>query len=444
MILVGSANCVDVSFLRISKPGDIPEWTQEFPNDAYPAELPLTADKEENFPVGFELDTACQGRILQEDGNPFPVMPMLHMLTTGGEFCSFYIQNTTPSYVDICSPPRPIDPRIVNQFFPVTAAPPVVENVIKTPSNPMAAPLNHSTPATVKTNLFGTAPSNVSAVPPTTQSSSFSGFSLLSGSTQQPPAAPQQQQQPLLQAPSSFQFATKPAAPSAQVASVAPQQSQPLITVSSNYVPPANQPSEQRDGGEKTSTAEVEDESVYIKMIQDEMKAFELEFNFVMEKSRSLRVRIGTKEESAEMRRQLEDLDELKKEATETIDSLRCDVQTHRLGITEMFAMLYEAKAKAKCEHDNKSLIMNQVQDRSCKRKLENLNKMLGHCEMQVQIVIQSLHSQWSSYQGEFFFYNFKVQEGVSSILANSKLLFFAILSRGCRVRSSQNHKFNF
>lgn len=136
-------------------------------------------------------------------------------------------------------------------------------------------------------------------------------------------------------------------------------------------------------------------------MIQDELKAFELELKTVMEKSRSLRISIGTKDESADMRRLLEELDELKREATETIDALRTDVQSNRLGITEMFSMVFEARAKFDQTKHEKSIFMtqNQGQDRASKRTMDRLIKQVSQCEMQLQVAIQVMSAQWANYQ---------------------------------------------
>lgn len=38
----------------------------------------------------------------------FPVMPMIHLLSTDGLLISFNLLNTTPNIVGICSPPAPI------------------------------------------------------------------------------------------------------------------------------------------------------------------------------------------------------------------------------------------------------------------------------------------------------------------------------------------------
>lgn len=391
MLLVSSANSIDVSFLRISQAGDFPVWTQEFPNDMYPAELPLTASKDESFPLGFELETGCSGRLLQEDGNAYPVMPMIHILSTDGVLCSFYILNTTGSYVDICSPPRPLDQNALSLFTvsPSARAPQQTQQpepeVFKTPPKveiPFTPPIGQSTPAIPKfqlppqpsTNLFG------SSLPST--------FGLNSG-------AP---------APSAFQTVAQtvapPAAPTIKQTPSQPQAA--LVTATASYKPPTVVPNKvdaTKQAEQKKSSSE--DEQVYARMVHDEMRAFELEFRTVMEKSRSLRVNIGTKEELSSMRQSIESLDELKKEATETIDSLRTDVQSNRLGITEMFSMVYEAQAKLDQTKQEKSIFMhqNQVQDRATIRTLDRLVKQMSQCEMQLQLAIQVMNSQWASYQ---------------------------------------------
>ena len=319
ILLVASANAIDVSFLRVSQPGDPPIWTQEFPNDLYPAELPLSTSTDETFPLGFELDTASSGRLLQEDGSPYPVMPMIHILSTAGVLCSFYVLNTTQGTVDICSPARPIEASAMN-FFKKEQ-----QEVVKTPPKSFVPPIGQSTPAPVQQP----APSFMQQPPPP-----FTAFQTPLMSQPPPQVTQQTAQQPV-----------KPV--------------QALITVPPTFTPPVkkSEPQIATVATEKPSNT-AEDELIYSKMIQDEMKAFELELKSVMEKSRSLKVNIGTKEESAEMRRGIEELDELRKEATETIESLRGDVQSNRLGLTETFAMVYEAKGKL----SEKSMLMSQNQ----------------------------------------------------------------------------------
>lgn len=68
------------------------------------AELPLTASKEEMFPLGMDVDTGTTHRIVVGEVE-LPVMPMLHMLSTHGLLISFNILNTTSNCPCICSPP---------------------------------------------------------------------------------------------------------------------------------------------------------------------------------------------------------------------------------------------------------------------------------------------------------------------------------------------------
>lgn len=403
MLLVSSANSIDVCFLRVTQAGDLPIWTQEFPNDLYPGELPLTPSNDESFPVGFDIETGCSNRLPQEDGNPYPVMPMVHIVSTFGVLCSFYILNTMPTYIDICSPPRPLDPAAMSLFevqkVVKFAAPQTQQqpDILRTPpkAEMLFTPPVQSTPTIPKIQ-----PMPIKPPPPNI----FTG-SLLGNTSQPPPAFGANT--PFQVTPNTpFQVAPKLTAPpvattfASNPTPTAP--AKPLITVPQTYTPPVasqGNSSINKPASERQYTAE--DEQVYSRMIVDEMKAFELELKTVMEKSRSLRVNIGTKEESAVMRKSIEELDELKKEATETIDSLRSDVQSNRLGMTEMFSMVFEARAKFDQSTKEKSVFMsqNQIQDRAGKRTLDRLVKQVSQCEMQMQLAIQALNSQWASYQ---------------------------------------------
>lgn len=91
------------------------------------AELPLTAEKQDTFPVGLALEIGSTHKlvigkykkknifcilnfielfVLGE--NEIPVMPMLHILSTHGFLLSFDLLNFQPTRVDICSPPQNI------------------------------------------------------------------------------------------------------------------------------------------------------------------------------------------------------------------------------------------------------------------------------------------------------------------------------------------------
>lgn len=49
-------------------------------------------------------------------------MPMIHILATSGLLVSFNFMNFAQTYVDICSPPKPIDPHVSSLFRSVEMA----------------------------------------------------------------------------------------------------------------------------------------------------------------------------------------------------------------------------------------------------------------------------------------------------------------------------------
>lgn len=65
-------------------------------------------------------------------------------------------------------------------------------------------------------------------------------------------------------------------------------------------------------------------------------------------------MKIGNDEEKVHMIRSIDELQELKKEATETADCLRSDLQSLRLGMNEIFSMQSEAKTKCSMYNNEK------------------------------------------------------------------------------------------
>lgn len=105
ILLVASANGLEVGLLGTTETGDTPQWKQWTMTDESRAELPLSSDRQETFPIGFALETGSQQRIIENEIE-FPVMPMIHILSTHGYLLSYNFINKLPSYSDICSPAR--------------------------------------------------------------------------------------------------------------------------------------------------------------------------------------------------------------------------------------------------------------------------------------------------------------------------------------------------
>lgn len=87
--------------------GETPKWIQYTMLDEARAELPLSSNKQETYPVGVALDTGSTHQMVVGEVQ-MPVMPMLHLLSTNGILVTFNILNTRQQCTSICSPPQPL------------------------------------------------------------------------------------------------------------------------------------------------------------------------------------------------------------------------------------------------------------------------------------------------------------------------------------------------
>lgn len=106
IILVASANSMEIGILGTRETGETPVWSQ-YTLDEFRAELPLTADKQETFPIGLAVDTGCSHQ-LTIDEVKLDVMPMLHLLSTHGQIVSFNIVNRLPGIPTLCQAPKQV------------------------------------------------------------------------------------------------------------------------------------------------------------------------------------------------------------------------------------------------------------------------------------------------------------------------------------------------
>lgn len=107
LLLVSSANGVEVGVLGTQETGDTPSWKQYNLLGEARIEMPLTANNDETYPVGFVYDTSSSHQI-KIDERQLPSMPMVHVLSTDGTLASYNFLNLTAGAPDVCSPPPPI------------------------------------------------------------------------------------------------------------------------------------------------------------------------------------------------------------------------------------------------------------------------------------------------------------------------------------------------
>lgn len=107
LLLVGSANSMEIGVLGTRETGETPLWTQYTMADEYRAEMPLTAAKQESYPIGMAVETGCTHR-LTENEQELPVMPMVHLLSTGGHLASFDLVNRLAGVPTLCQAPKSV------------------------------------------------------------------------------------------------------------------------------------------------------------------------------------------------------------------------------------------------------------------------------------------------------------------------------------------------
>lgn len=108
LLLVSSANGVEVGVLGTSETGDLPTWQQLTLLDEARIELPLSEDtQDETFPLGFAYDTSSTHQLTLNE-KQLPSMPMVHVLGTDGTLLAFDFLNLQPGVPSVCSPPPPL------------------------------------------------------------------------------------------------------------------------------------------------------------------------------------------------------------------------------------------------------------------------------------------------------------------------------------------------
>lgn len=81
-------------------------------------------------------------------------------------------------------------------------------------------------------------------------------------------------------------------------------------------------------------------------MIAEEIEAFEKEIRAALIRSKGVEVTVCSKEELSQLMKNIDELQEITSQATETTESLKSDIQSLKLTLFEMLAMSAEAKSK--------------------------------------------------------------------------------------------------
>lgn len=130
-------------------------------------------------------------------------------------------------------------------------------------------------------------------------------------------------------------------------------QTKPLITVPADYVPSSESIQQSQYGKSSIENKpgdnnldRLDNNDIIKKMIAEEIQAFDMLLKNQIFRSKKLSIQIGTKEEMSIAAKQLNELQDIIDQATESTDALTLEIQTLSLTLNEAFSMAAEAKSK--------------------------------------------------------------------------------------------------
>ncbi|KAL7737934.1 hypothetical protein ACLKA6_006299 [Drosophila palustris] len=446
LLLVSSANGVEVGVLGTTEAGDTPTWQQLTLLDEARIELPLSEEtQDETFPLGFVYDTSSTHQLTINE-QQLPSMPMVHVLGTDGTLLTFNFLNLQPGVASVCSPPPPVadtsgqfcalDTLIgAEEQQPTAGAAPVLAAAPATDISFAFTPNTvTSTPAPAKDkppSLFaGFGNVGTKAPPPTFAAPSVSSAPLNFASATKPMAAPSfggfaaatttttmapRFNLPVANAAPNFGHLEKPAAvapaPAAAPATVGSQaatmktnnNSKPLYTVPPTFTPVAAAPAPgQGTGtikgkGSEISAREIDDVIAEIMSVQ--INAFSEQIEQQKQQTKTLLSQIESPSSIKFYAKRLDDLQELNDQANDV--EFELDVQGLRHALSEAYAMMAECRAKLDVYRnpDITRLMSSTSFDAAGRRLLSRLQSYLAANEAQLRLAQQHIDTQWEQYQ---------------------------------------------
>ncbi|XP_017078280.1 nuclear pore complex protein Nup214 [Drosophila eugracilis] len=450
LLLVVSANGVEVGVMATSDVGDTPAWHQLTLLDEARIEMPLSENQDETFPLGFAYDTSSTHQLTVNE-QKLQSMPMVHVLSSNGALLSFNFLNLMPAAVSVCSPPPPVADTS-GQFRPlntllsnedenqpvVAASPPPKTPAVTAPSDISFAFTPNtvtSTPAPSKEKPpslfsgFGAAAAKApasqlsfGAVPnsaplsfgaattsggkpatalggfgaPATNPSIGSMFSAPGTNTfgaialNKPTAASVTPRLP------ASETAASPAVPTPAPASV----NKPLYTVPSTYTPVAAKAPPAAPPPTVVETLKTDDTEPIIKdMIALQIESFSQDIQKQKEQTKELLKGIAAPSALRVYAKRLDDLQELNEQAKDV--EFELDVQGLRQGLNEAYAIV--AECRGKLEIYRKPEITRLMNSSSCdpagRRMLARLQSYVAANEAQLRLAQQHIDVQWEQYQ---------------------------------------------
>ncbi|XP_016946911.1 nuclear pore complex protein Nup214 [Drosophila biarmipes] len=445
LLLVISANGVEVGVMGTSEAGDTPAWHQFTLLDEARIELPLNeTNQEETFPLGFAYDTSSTHQLTINE-QKLQTMPMVHVLGSDGTLLSFNFLNMLPTAVSVCSPPPPVADTS-GQFKPLNSLLPSEDE--EQPAAAASPPPKTPAVSAPSDISFAFTPNTVTSTPAPSKDKPSSLFSGFGAAAAKPPAPQLSFGAAPTPAPLSFGAATtapaKPAAafggfaapattsamssmfsapganafgglatnkPAGTPRAAAPETSapaaasapatKPLYTVPPTFTPVASKaaPSAAPPPSVESTLKPDDTEPIIKDMIALQIDAFSQDIQKQKDQTNELLKGIAAPSTLRVFAKRLDDLQELNEQAKDV--EFELDVQGLRQGLNEAYAIVAECRGKLEIyrKPDITRLMNSSSCDPAGRRMLARLQSYVAANEAQLRLAQQHVDVQWEQFQ---------------------------------------------
>ncbi|XP_003699889.2 nuclear pore complex protein Nup214 [Megachile rotundata] len=359
LIIAASSSSSEVAVLGSTDGGVT--WNQWQLVDSGRAELPLICTTE-SYPVGLAIDKSPVRKLPWSADSTLPIpVPILHIVATSGQLCSFHMVNLIPNCpainsppIEIVTPPLPLQSNanlsetsiIMNGVITSTPRPKLPENV---PERPKPIPAG---------NIFDKF----------TEGNSFFA--------QSPVEKPKQLEQ-------------KPETINTEMKIEPIRETYPEEVKSDTKLVPIKETVSQESVEQKTS---VDDDSTDIRAYIEEHNLFEKELRNQLEPPTW---EYGTEEERLKLVKTSNEIDKFLRLLRETTNSLSSDIAYLKALLLQSFAWVEETKSK--------NAATNDITTRNCgdSNKISDLQKLYYYTQTQLSQASKILDLGWSDHTSQ-------------------------------------------
>lgn len=142
-----------------------------------------------------------------------------------------------------------------------------------------------------------------------------------------------------------------------------------------------------------------ENDAILRKLIKEEIDAFDAELRAALIRSKNIQINICGKEELSKLIKSIDEMQEITTQATESTESIKSDVNSLRLTLYEMHAMMAEAQSKVE-EFNKMGKISdgNSAANQTHRRLINKLQNQLAQNQARFDVFSKQLDANWSAH----------------------------------------------